>query len=48
MVMTVDGKLDGKFCQRLDLADELFQSGGREERIKDQHAFIADNKTGVA
>ena len=48
MVMTVDGKLDGKFCQRLDFADEFFHCGGREERVKDQHTFIADDKAGIA
>ena len=48
MVMTVDGKLDRKFCQRLNFANKFFESFGSKERVENQHAFIANDKARVA
>ncbi len=46
--MTVDSKFDGKLCQAINRTDELSQSGGSEERVKDQHPVLADDKAGIA
>ena len=48
VIVTVDPVPDGKFGQRLNLADQLLERRGSEEGIEDEDAVISDHKAGVA